>query len=167
MKKPYPLIIIESLKELKKIRSKQANLYLQKRVDCLIFIKTSRFGTRQEVANFLGINIRTQERWINKYKKGGLELLLSDESKIRESKIITPEIHLALETKVNSSDSPFLGYWEAQQWVENTFGVTVKYHWLRKYMVTHFKTKLKSPRKSHYKKDEQAIDNFFKTTGNA
>ena len=33
-------------------------------------------------------------------------------------------------------------------------------------MVTHFKTKLKSPRKSHYQKDEQAIEAFFKTTGN-
>lgn len=35
--------------------------------------------------------------------------------------------------------------------------------WFRKYMIFHFKTKLKSQRKSHYKKDEQAIETFFKT----
>jgi hypothetical protein len=56
-----------------------------------------------------------------------------------------------------------LGYWEAQQWVEDTFNVLIK-HWLIKYLITHFKTKLKSPGKSHYKKEEQAIEAFFKTT---
>jgi transposase len=88
---------------------------------------------------------------------------ISNEPQIRPSKIITPQIHDALEARVNSSDSPFLGYWEAQQWVEETFNVPIKYHWLRKYLITHFKTKLKSPRKSHYKKDEQAIEAFLKT----
>jgi len=31
-------------------------------------------------------------------------------------------------------------------------------------MIKHFKTKLKSPRKSHYKKDQQAVNAFLKTT---
>jgi transposase len=100
---------------------------------------------------------------LTKYREQGIAFLLADEPKVRPSKIITPEIHDALKAKVNSSDSPFLGYWEAQQWVEDTFNVKIKYHWLRKYLITHFKTKLKSPRKSHYKKDEQAIEAFFKT----
>ena len=164
MKSPLPFAIHESLSELKKIRSKQPNLYLQKRVDCLICIKTSKFRTRQELANYLGVHKRTQERWLNKYMENGLESLLSDKPKVRSSKIITPEIHQALAVRVNNSEAPFLGYWEAQQWVEETFGISIKYHWLRKYMVTHFKTKLKSPRKSHYQKDEQAIEAFFKTT---
>ena len=166
MKNPVPFTIHESLSELRKIRNKQPHLYLQKRIDCLIFIKTSKFTTRQDLANYLGVHKRTQERWLNKYKESGLKLLLSDEPKSRTSKTITPEIHQALEARVYSSERPFLGYWEAQQWVEETFGISIKYHWLRKYMVTHFKTKLKSPRKSHYQKDEQAIEAFFKTTGN-
>lgn len=164
MKDPVHFVIAESLPELKKIRSKQPSLSKQKRVDCLIHIKTSKFKTRQELANHLGVHIRTQERWLAQYREEGIISLLSNEAQIRPSKIITPEIHAALEAKVNSSDSPFLGYWEAQQWVEEEFNVSIKYHWLRKYLITHFKTKLKSPRKSHYKKDEQAIEAFFKTT---
>jgi len=113
------------------------------------------------VLNITGIY--TQERWLTKYRDQGIAFLLADEPKVRPSKIITPEIHDALKAKVNSSGSPFLGYWEAQQWVEDTFNVKIKYHWLRKYLITHFKTKLKSPRKSHYKKDEQAIEAFLKT----
>lgn len=163
MKTPVHFNIEESQSELKSLRSKQPTLSKQKRVDCLIHLKASKFKTRQELANHLGVHIRTQERWLTRYRTGGIASYISDEPQIRPSKIITPQIHDALETKVKSSDSPFLGYWEAQQWVENTFNVQIKYHWLRKYLITHFKTKLKSPRKSHYKKDEQAIEAFFKT----
>ena len=167
MKNPVPFEIKESLIELKSLRSKQPTLSKQKQVDCLIHLKTSKFRTRQELANHLGIHIRTQERWLVQYRAMGITSFISNEPQIRPSKIITPEIHDALEAKVNSSDSPFLGYWEAQQWVGETFNVQIKYHWLRKYLITHFKTKLKSPRKSHYKKDEQAIEAFFKTTKHA
>ena len=167
MKNPEHFTIKESLTELKKLRSKQPTLLTQKRIDCLMHLKTSKFRTRQELANYLGVHIRTQERWLTKYRKQGLALYLTDIPKIKTSKIITLEIHNALAAKVNSSESPFLGYWEAQQWVENTFGVEIKYHWLRKYLITQFKTKLKSPRRSHYKKDEQAIEAFLKTTKHA
>jgi len=163
MKNPVDFDIKESLQELKNLRLKQPTLTKQKRLDCLISLKISKFKTRQELANHLRIHIRTQERWLKKYREHGIDSFITDEPKIRTSKIITPQIHDALETKVNSSDSPFLGYWEAQQWVEGTFNVQIKYHWLRKYLITHFKTKLKSPRKSHYKKDGQAIEAFFKT----
>ena len=167
MKNPLPIDIKESLPELKKSRFKQPTLMKQKRIDCLILLKISKFETRQELANHLRVHIRTQERWLSKYREGGIAELLADEPKIRTSKIITPQIHDALKTKVYSSDSPFLGYWDAQLWVEKTFNVKIKYHWLRKYLITHFKTKLKSPRKSHYKKDEQAIEAFFKTARHA
>ena len=163
MKKPISFDINESLSELKNLRLKQPTLLKQKRIDCLIHIKASKFETRQELANHLSIHIRTQERWLTKYRTHGISSFISDKPIKRASKIITPQIHDALEAKVNSSASPFLGYWEAQQWVEDTFNIKIKYHWLRKYLITHFKTKLKSPRRSHYKKDEQAIEAFFKT----
>ena len=163
MKNPVHFDIEESLSELKNLRSKQPTLSKQKRVDCLVHLKTSKFKTRKELANHLSIHIRTQERWLTQYRTGGMASYISNEPQIRPSKIISPQIHDALEARVNSSDSPFLGYWEAQQWVEDTFNVQIKYHWLRKYLITHFKTKLKSPRKSHYKKEEQAIEAFFKT----
>ena len=163
MKKPKELHITESVSELKKLRLKQPSLSKQKRVDCLIYIKTGKFNTRQELANYLGVHIRTQERWIAKYKSQGFLFMIEDEPRIIKSKIITEQIHQGLESRVNSSENPFLGYWDAQDWVYQEYGVQVKYHWLRKYLIKHFKTKLKAPRKSHYKKDEQAIEAFLKT----
>jgi len=112
----------------------------------------------------LGITTRTQERWSAKYREGGIEELLSDKPKNLTSKIITSSIHQGLSKRVNSSDNPFLGYWDAVDWVKSEFDVSVSYHLLRYYLIKHFKTKLKSPRKSHYKKDDKAVNAFLKTT---
>ena len=163
MSKPKELNIKESILELKKIKTKQGTLSKQKRVLCLLYIKECKFKTRAQLATSLGVNKRTQERWLVKYREGGIELMLTDLPQNKTSKYITKEIHSGLEAKVTSSESPFLGYWDAQEWVYEQYGVQVNYYLLRNYLIKHFKTKLKVPRKSHYKKDEQAIEVFLKT----
>jgi len=77
--------------------------------------------------------------------------------------VINSEIHKALAVKLNDSEEPLLGYRDAVLWVNNKYDLEIKYNTLRTYLIRHFKTKLKSPRKSHYKKDEQAIEAFLKT----
>ncbi len=156
MGKLSPLNIRESVETLKKIVSKQTSLKREKRVRALLYIKQNKFKTRQLVADCLGIHVRTLERWMNKYKSGGVEELLYDKPKNKRSKIITPEIHEGLSKRVHDPNNPFLGYWDAQRWVNETYGVNVKYQRIREYLQQHFKTKLKSPRKSHYKKDAEA-----------
>jgi len=78
--------------------------------------------------------------------------MISDQPKNKQSKIITSEIHLGLSQRVNDPLNHFLGYWDAQIWVNETYGIDIKYQRIREYLKQHFKTKLKSPRKSHYKK---------------
>ena len=104
------LEITESLPELYKLLSKQKGLRSQQRVKCLIDIKTSRFDTRQELADYLSVHIRTMERWLVNYRAGGFALMLSDKPKNKGSKIISNEIHKGLEQRVNDPNHPFLGY---------------------------------------------------------
>ena len=163
MAKPQEFPIKESASELNLLRKKQTSFKFEKRVIWLIEIQRKRFVTRKKLSEYLNISTRTQERWIQKYISNGIEGLLSDKPKNIKSRIITSQIHQGLLKRVNSSDNPFLGYWEAQQWVASEYGVEVKYHLLRHYLIQHFKTKLKSPRKFHYKKDEQAVTAFLKT----
>lgn len=80
-----------------------------------------------------------------------------------ESKIISQEIHLGLEKRANDPHNPFLGYWDAQDWVKKEYGVEIKYQRIREYLIQHFLTKTKSPQKSHIKKDKQAEEAFLKT----
>ena len=163
MSKRKEFKIVESLEEIKKLRSKQTLLYKERRLLWLQVIKESNEITRERSSLKSGISLRTQERWIKRYNSGGIESLLNDAPNLKKSKIITEEIHQGLSERVNSSDNPFLGYWEAKDWVLSEYGVEITYHWMRAYLIKHFKTKLKTPRKSHYKKDSQAIDAFLKT----
>lgn len=153
----------ESLAELQKMLSKCNSLKEEKRVRCLMAIKSAKFETRKELADNFGIHIRTLERWLNSYKSGGISEMLTDKPKNKQSKIITQEIRLGLEKRVNDPQNPFLGYWDAQDWVKKEFGVEIKYQRIREYLIQHFRTKTKSPRKSHIKKDKQAEEAFLKT----
>lgn len=164
MAKPKEFTIREAVSTLEMLRKKQTNFRIEKRLIWLIELKQKRFKTRHELANYLGVSTRAQERWAIKYQQGGLKELLSDKPKKITSRIITKEIHQGLEKRVNSSDNPLLGYWDAVDWVKSEYRVSVSYHLLRYHLIKHFKTKLKSPRKSHYKKDDQAVTAFLKTT---
>ena len=90
--------------------------------------------------------------------------MLMDKPKNKTSKIITPSIHKGLSQRVKDPHNPFLGYWDAQNWVKQEYGVDIKYQRIREYLIQHFKTKPKTPRKSHYKKDDKAEKAFLKTT---
>lgn len=155
--------ITETVDELKKLLVKQKTLKGEKRIKCLVDIKSGKFDTRVQLADYLGVHIRTLERWLNSYKSGGVSELLTDKPKNKQSKIVTPAIHKGLERRVNDPHNPFLGYWDAQNWVNQEYGVEISYHRVREYLIQHFKTKLKTPRKSHYKKDEEAEKAFLKT----
>mgnify|MGYP000017610326 FL=1 len=164
MGKKAILDIKESNLELKKLLVKQQTLKGEKRLKSLLAIKSGKFETRQALADSLGIHIRTLERWLVNYRAGGVDMMLTDKPKNKTSKIITPEIHKALSQRVHDPKNPFLGYWDAQDWVKQEFGIDVKYQRIREYLIQHFKTKPKTPRKSHYKKDVEAEKAFLKTS---
>ncbi len=161
MRKKSLFVVSESAKELQKLYYNQKSVHLQKRVKAIIRLMNNDDDSRQDLSNYLGVHIRTLERWINRYKQDGLDGLLNDSPRREGSKIITAEIHKGLSKRVNDPHNSFLGYWDAQQWIKSEYHVEVNYHTLRKYLIQHFGTKVKSPRKSHVKKDEKAVA-FFK-----
>jgi transposase len=163
MAKPKEFLIKEDVLTLKSLRKQQTVFKFEKRLIWLIELQKNRFKTRVDLAKYLDISTRTQERWSVKYQRGGIKELLSDAPKKLKSRIITAQVHKGLSKRVNSSDNPFLGYWDAVDWVKSEYHVSVSYHLLSYHLIKHFKTKLKSPRKSHYKKDDKAVTAFLKT----
>lgn len=156
------IIIKESLEELSSLKKKQINFKSIQKVQLLEVIKKSPKVLRSKSARAVGVSTRTQERWLKTYQENGIEVLIAKQKSSKKSSIITDEIHQGLHKRVYSSNDCFRGYWDAQQWVQDTYGVAVTYFNLRAYMIKHFKTKLKKPRKSHYKKDKQAYESFLK-----
>jgi len=117
------------------------------------------------LAKHLGIDTKTLYVWTKTYQEKGLDamLIMSGGGKRREK--ITNTLKNELEKKLNNSTSPLQGYTDAVEWVRTKFNIEVNYHTLRSFMIVNFGTKLKQPRKSHYKKDEKAFESFKKTSG--
>ena len=138
---------------------------MSRRVMSLIMLKNNPNKRQADIASELCVGHSTLKRWYKKYREQGFDKFV-ERPKIGGSKSNIPaHVHLALEEKLRSATDPLLGYWQAVEWVRDEFGLEVKYHTLRQYLITNFRTKMKSPRKSHYQKDEQAIEAFKKTAG--
>ena len=163
MPKYTDIEIKEDLPYLKSLRNKEKNHRLKTRIQSLILTKEKKFKKRTELATHLGIGIASLDRWTRVYKESGLNSMLTISNGGVRRNSVPEEVHNALEEKVHDSTDPFLGYWDAVLWVKSKYDIDLKYNTLRTYLIRNFKTKLKSPRKSHYKKDEQAIEAFKKT----
>jgi len=152
----------ETIKELEDLRSNTKNYRLKTRLLYLIIKDDIRFNTLDSLSQYLDVSVSSLRRWRIIYQTKGLTQLLTISNGGKRREVVTLDIHKGLEKKVNNSDDPLLGYNHAIEWVKDEFGVVLKYNTLRTYMKRHFKTKLKIPRKSHYKKDDQAVELFKK-----
>jgi len=157
-------VIKEDLKTLEYLYKKESNSKVKRRLKCLIYTKTKKYDKQSILATNLGVDPATIQRWLKQYREEGLDLTILLKPKGHRPSKISALIHNALALRINSSSDSFRGYWDVQIWLNNKFGKDLKYNTVRTYLIRHFKTKLKTPRKSHYKKDEQAIEAFFKTS---
>ena len=163
MGKKADIRIKESLSELEQLYKKQKNSRKKLRVKSLILTKKNKFSNRTLLAEHLGVSPKTLYTWTLNYKKYGLEKMLTISNGGKRWQVVPDELYSVLETKLNDSENPLLGYQDAVIWVEKQIGIKLNYQTLRAYMKRHFGTKLKVPRKSHYKKDDQATEAFKKT----
>lgn len=152
---------VNDLNAILKLQTKHNNI---DRIRALIHLKEGTFASRELVSDHLRISLRTLEKWISSYIKGGLDELLLPEKRVRKSYLISQEIDKALEKRMRNSEEGFSSYVEAQRWLSAEYGLDLKYNTIRKHLIRHYETKIKSPRKSHIKKDDEAIEAFLKTT---
>ncbi len=156
-------VIKESIKELQELRPKQTTISNSKRLESLILYKSAQFDTLDSISKGLSISASTLDKWLSIYRKEGIDILLKIKKRKRNSKFITPEIHKGLKERVQNPKTFFNGFWDAQQWIKDTYGVDVEYQLLWHYMTYKLKAKLKIPRRSNIKKDSEATAAFLKT----
>ncbi|WP_271783497.1 helix-turn-helix domain-containing protein [Aquimarina algiphila] len=146
MGKKSTTIIKESLEELQNLRPKQMTLNNSKRLESLISLKQGHFPTLELLAKNLLINPSTLDSWLSIYRKAGIEVLLKPKKRNRVSKFITPTIHKGLEDRLNDPENSFNGFWDALQWVKDTYGIDLQYQLLWHYMPHKLDAKIKIPR---------------------
>ena len=157
--------ITEDAEKLDLLYRNSRNFKIKRRIKSLILTKSNKFRTRSELAKHLGLNVKTLYEWTKIYQEDGFDsmLIMSGGGKRRQK--VPDSIRKELEKKLNNSSSPLQGYTDAVEWVRKKFDLEINYQTLRSFMIVNFGTKLKQPRKSHYKKDEKAFEAFKKTSG--
>lgn len=163
MAKKKTITISESSSTLKALLRSSRDFQTQKRIQCLLLLKEGRFTKRQELSNYLCIGYSTLKRWLNTYRDKGIGAYLHKASRSGRPSRFSEELHEGLKEKVYSGTESFSSYLEAKRWVKERYDQDIPYQTLREYLIRNFGTKLKSPRKSHHKKDERAIEAFKKT----
>jgi transposase len=162
-RKLIPLSIKEDEATLRKYLSKVTTLQQEKKVRVLMYFKAYDTPIQEVIIKELNICTRTLQRWKKHYSEKGIKSLLKPQTRNKPSKLISGELHQALEAKSNDAKNPFLGYWHAQEWVKTEYGVDLNYWHLRQYLINHFGTKVKKGRRSHIRKDADVEELFKKT----
>ncbi|PJJ10751.1 hypothetical protein CLU83_4213 [Flavobacterium sp. 1] len=164
MAKSKSISVKENKVELKKLLRQQP-IHLRNRVQMLLVLKRSeRSLSKNELSNILKINHNTAQRWRKTYCEKGIDALLSDGRVGFKPSIISKEMHQAIEQRLTSPKDAFTSYIDLINWiVENYLPEGINYHTVNKYVKRHFGAKLKVTRKSHSKKDKNAVQAFKKT----
>ncbi|MBS1651136.1 MAG: winged helix-turn-helix domain-containing protein [Bacteroidetes bacterium] len=156
----------ETLQELRSVL-KKASPMMQPRIKMLIVMKKAgeKAVSKRELMNSVGACSQSIHDWRTIYKEKGLEALLYNGriGKAGKPSVFTKQEHEKIEKKLKDPRNGLAGYIELQEWIEQEFKKEVKYNTLLKYAIRHFNTKVKVARKSHVKKDPQAVEAFKKT----
>jgi transposase len=160
MAKALNVVVKESVKDLKSIQKQKPSYY--SRIQMLLLIKEGKFITKDALSEALQVSTQSVHIWRTKYNAGGIDRLLEDKRGGKPAKITAP-IHERLGARLNSSKEGFKSFVEIQQWLQENFGIEMKYQALNKYIKRKFGARPKVARKSHIDKDENAAALFKKT----
>jgi len=163
---PLQITVTQTIPELRKLQRASGEL-LAKRLLMLIEIKKhEKTGiSKRELSLITGINHNSIVKWRQLYNLSGIEPLLKH-GRVGGFKksVLSKEEHNKIAAKLNDPKNGIRGYTELLEWVKTECSKDIKYITLVKYVQRHFGSKIKVARKSHIKKDEEAVLAFKKTS---
>jgi transposase len=164
MSKAKLLIIKESQKELVQLRKNSSDTK-SKRLLMLIELKKEKGNaiSKRDLAKRIGVDPNSITSWKKLYEQSGIDGIISDGRIGFKASIVSMEEHKKLELKLKDPKNGIRGYVELLDWVKTELSKDMKYITLVKYAERHFGSKIKVARKSHVKKDEQAVETFKKS----
>ena len=165
MARAKSILIKESVKELTQLRKNSSDT-INKRLLMLIKIKRADGIplSKRDLAKQLGVDPNSITSWKKIYEQKGISGIISDGRIGFKPSVISAENHKKIEKKLKDPKNGIRGYVELLDWVKTELSMDMKYITLVKYSERHFGSKIKVARKSHVKKDEQAVETFKKTS---
>lgn len=122
----YKLASTQTPAELKQWLKTQKTVSDKERIQLLYRLKTEQAKTVQDAAALLARHRITLQKWLHRYRKGGLEALLEHKPRTGRRHRIPQWAQEALTKRLHQSDG-FNSYGELDQWLETQLGITVCY----------------------------------------
>ncbi len=165
MSSPKQIHIKESISELRKFQKSSIPM-IANRIRVLIELKKHEATgiSKRAIADIVGVNQNSVQTWRSLYVSAGIEAVLSYQKREGRPSVLSKEEHQRIEEKLKDPNNGLRGFTELQNWVEQELNKTILYNTLFKYSQRHFGAKVKVARKSHVKKDEEAVVAFKKTS---
>ena len=164
MPKKISVIIRESEKKLQLLLNKSNTDRVRGRLKALLLLKRGKVSYQSQISSKIGFTEKTVREWLKLYEKEGLSSLLEIRVGGNHQSHLSPEAISFLEKQLKNPETTITSYVELHQLICKKFDIEIQYKTFYNFCVRVFKSKLKVSRKSHHKKDEEAIEAFKKTT---
>jgi transposase len=162
MSRPFKLEITESEAELKK-RLQHVRAAVQKeKLMMLWWVKSGQVKQQQEIGQRLGRDTSTVTRWLQKYRRGGLQELLQINKAPGAKRILSDAVLADLHQQLNRPEG-FSSYGAIVEWLHEKHGLTVEYGMVYDWVHNRLGAKLKPPRPRSDRQDEARVETFKKT----
>lgn len=165
MAKALQITIREKLEKLQQLK-RQSPLHIRPRIQMLILLKQESALSKIALSERLGVDPNSIQTWRTQYRQEGIRKLLTDKRGGNRKSRIDARTHRSIKKRLSNPKGALKSYKELHRWVEEQFGLTVPYSTLNGYVKRTMGAGLKVARKSHVRKDEQAVK-VFKKTGEA
>lgn len=157
------LEIAESLEELKTLMLQQKTAAGRERLQLLYLLKSEPTRTVVEWVPLVGRDRTTLQRWLAKYRQGGLSRLLAPRTGQGRKQGIPPEAQAKLRQYLEQAQG-FSSYGEIQQWLKQECGVSVGYHVVHAHVRYRLQAKPKVARPCSVQQSPQAAQQFQKNS---
>ena len=157
----YKIEISESEAELKELLRQEKTGSGKERIQVLYLLKTKKAKTVTEAAEMLGRNRVTVQDWLEKYRQGGLEKLLSKKVSTGRPKKVTQWAEKALEKRLKEKEK-FDSRVDICEWLEEKLGIEAKYKTVHKLVYYRLKASPKIARPKSLEQSEERLEDFKK-----
>lgn len=164
MPKKISVSVKESISELEGLLKKVKSERARGRIKALLLLKKEKVSYQLELARKIGFTEKTVREWLKRYEREGLASCIKIRVGGNGKSTITDEARLIIAEKLNDAHTNITSYTELLEVLKEEYQFDIKYKTLYGFCRRHHQSKLKVARKSHYKKDEQALEAFKKTT---
>jgi len=162
MPKQINIEILESETVLKNILRKTTTEMYRARIKTLLMLKLNQVRYQNEIGKKLGYTEKTIRTWLQLYTKEGITNYLKVNFKNNVKKKISKKLSDSIFNELNNEQTTITSYVELLAILKEKYNVVLPYTTLYSHCRRKHKSVLKVSRKSHYKKDDKAVEAFKK-----